>query len=356
MGSLILAQPMLRSIRKKYPEASLYWLVFKQNKEVLDVVGTVPQEHILTVRNISFTTFAKDSVRVWRTMRRLRIDTVVDCELFSRISSIYSFLSGATVRVGFHPYNQEGLYRGHFINRPVLYNPYQHMAHQFITLVEAIGHTEHPNVKRPIERDDLSLAPMAANDDEIKSMANRLQKDFPHITGKDLILLNPSGGLLPIRAWPLENFATVSRDLVRKGYAVGITGMARDKPLAQEIQSVCRSEDCIDLTGYTTTVRELMLLFHLASLMITNDGGTGHFAPMTPVPSIIFFGPETPALYGPLDDKSFTFFTNLACSPCLTAYNHRNSPCDGDNRCLKSIDPETVLKKTYDLLSKRSHE
>lgn len=39
-----------------------------------------------------------------------------------------------------------------------------------------------------------------------------------------------------------------------------------------------------------------MVLFHLAALLITNDGGPGQFAALTPVPVIIFFGPETPAL------------------------------------------------------------
>jgi ADP-heptose:LPS heptosyltransferase len=356
MGSLVLAQPMFRRIRQTYPDASLYILVFKQNKEVLDVLGTVPDENILTVRNTSLSHLAADSLHVLRKMRRLRIDTVIDCELFSRISSVYSMLSGATLRVGFHPYNQEGLFRGSFINRPVLYNPYQHMAHQFITLVEAIGHKGSPNVKRQIKRDDVGLAPMAASDNEITAMENRLQKDFPQVAGKKLVLINPSGGLLPIRAWPLPNFCALARDLVANGYGVGITGMARDKALAQEILSICRSNNCIDLTGYTATVRELMVLFHLATLLITNDGGPGHFASMTPVPSIILFGPETPTLYGPLDLKSVTFFTDLTCSPCLTAYNHRNSPCDGDNQCLKSIDTEAVLKKAYEILSPQDHE
>ena len=40
----------------------------------------------------------------------------------------------------------------------------------------------------------------------------------------------------------------------------------------------------------------------------------------------------------------------LSCSPCLTAYNHRRSPCDGNNVCLKSISPEEVLAAANELL------
>ncbi len=93
-----------------------------------------------------------------------------------------------------------------------------------------------------------------------------------------------------------------------------------------------------------------MKIFHFASILITNDGGPGHFAAMTPMPAITLYGPETPLLYGPLSKNTVNLYANVSCSPCLTAYNHRNSPCDGDNVCLKLIKPEQVLAKAYKML------
>jgi hypothetical protein len=55
-------------------------------------------------------------------------------------------------------------------------------------------------------------------------------------------------------------------------------------------------------------------------------------------------------LYGPLGGDAHVFYRSVSCSPCLTAYNHRNSPCDGDNLCLKSILPEEVLEKALEIL------
>ena len=92
------------------------------------------------------------------------------------------------------------------------------------------------------------------------------------------------------------------------------------------------------------------MLLHLGVLLITNDGGTGHFASLTPIASIVLFGPETPALYGSLSARAVNLHKPLSCSPCLTAYNHRRSPCDGDNVCLKSISPEEVLAAADELL------
>ena len=355
MGSIVLARPMFDHIKAKYPGASVYVLLFEQNREIMEAIDVAPSESILTIRNSSLTEMLLDSLSALRKLRRIEIDTVIDCELFSRVSSIYSFLSGAKIRVGFHPHTQEGLFRGDFINRPVLYNPYHHISRQFITLVEAIESEDVPKVKRNITSDRLELAPMKVEQEEVKDLLERFRRDFPNIAEKKLVLVYAGGGLLPIRAWPLEYFCQICEDLCRRGYAVGITGLEDDRKTADVIVSHCQDDNCVDLTGYTRTVRELMIMFHFASLLITNDGGPGHFAAMTPIPTIILYGPETPVLYGPLGKNSFNFYVQLSCSPCLTAYNHRNSPCDGNNVCLRGISPQQVLEKAYEILKKEEN-
>ncbi len=354
MGSLVLAQPMFRSVRARYPEASIYALVFQQNKEVLEVLDEVPEGNILTIRNSSLKTFVQDGLSALKTLRFIGVDTVIDCELFARAGAILSFLSGAEVRVGFERHTQEGLYRGSFINRPVPYNPYQHIAQQFLTLAEAIDGKGSPTVKRRTIDRELTLSMVSVRDGELGATRAHLEMSFPSTKGKCLVLVHPGGGLLPIRAWPLASFKTLTSRLIGEGFVVGIIGLAQDRPLARAIQEDIpedERENCIDLTGFTKTVRELMLVFHLAELLVTNDGGPGHFASMTPMPSIILFGPETPALYGSLDPKAVHFFQGLSCSPCLTAYNHRLSPCDGDNQCLKTIEPAEVWAAAQRILS-----
>jgi ADP-heptose:LPS heptosyltransferase len=354
MGSLVLAQPMLSRLRATYPEASLHALVFQKNREVLELLEALPDDNILTLRDASLGALAADAVAALRTLRRLRIDAVVDCELFARLSALLSFLSGARIRVGFERHTQEGLYRGSFINRPVLYNPYQHIAHQFVTLAEAIDGHGAPTVKRSVPREAPALPRMVLREGEVETMKARLEANFPEVRGKRLVLVYGGGGLLPIRAWPQASFEELVAGLVAEDYAVGIIGLDGDRAKAQAIQAHIESERCLDMTGYTATVRELMLIFHIADLLVTNDGGPGHFAAMTPISSIILFGPETPVLYGSLGRRTFHFYQGLSCSPCLTAYNHRNSPCDGDNQCLKTIPARDVLAKAREFLAQRA--
>ena len=350
MGSLILAYPMYQALKKKYPDATLHFLLFKKNREVLDLLDVAAPENILTIGNDSMTTFARDSLAALRRMRQLKIDIVIDCELFSRISSIFSFLSGAPIRAGFHPHTQEGLYRGNFVNRPVLYNPYFHISQQFLTLVEALDSSTRPKGKRPVVDEQAAAPAVAIDPNEIELSKQKLYAFAPRIEGKRMVLIYPGGGLLPIRAWPLDNYCRITKELIRKGFTVAVIGLAEDKELARTILSQCPDDDCIDLTGYTKTIRELMAIFHYAALLITNDGGPGQFAALTPIPTIVFFGPETPRLYGTMDTNAVNFYLSLSCSPCLTAYNHRNSPCDGDNQCLKRIHPDQVLAKAMEIL------
>jgi len=343
LGSLILSYPMLKRLKSKYPNATIHYLVFAQNAEALKLLETVPDENIFSIRSQSFFSLLKDSFSAIIGIRKRRMDVVIDCELFSRISSIFAFLSGASIMVGFHPHTQEGLYRGNFINRPVLYNPYIHISRQFFNMVEAIESDSFPLVKNELPDEQLAL-PHVRMEKRVKdAFQKRLAADFPKILAKKLVLIYPGGGQLSIRAWPFGYYIILIRKLLEAGFNIGIIGLPADSHLAQGVIRALKSTNAFDLTGYTCSLKDLMALFHIASLLITNDGGPVHIAALSPIPTIALFGPETPILYGSLSSNAENLFAGLSCSPCLSAYNHRNSPCDGDNVCLKSITPEKIF-------------
>ncbi len=351
MGTMVLATSMFDRLRQKYPGASLHLLLFARNREAADLLRVVPAENVLTLDDRSLFDLAKGAVTLLRRLWALQPDVVIDCELFARVSSILSYLSGAPIRIGFDRYNQEGLYRGSFLNRPVLYNPYRHISLQLLTLAEAIESTTVPTAKMLPPPAVTKPACMVLPDREVQDRIARLHADFPALHDKELVLIYASGGVLPIRAWPLDYFKQLCTELLRDGYAIGIIGLKQDIPLGDSIVAHCRDQHCINLSGYTESMRHLLALFCRASLLVANDGAPGQFAAATAMPAIVLFGPETPALYGPLTPNVHSMHVPLPCSPCLTAYNHRNSPCDGDNQCLKQIPPDQVLQKARKLLS-----
>jgi ADP-heptose:LPS heptosyltransferase len=359
MGSLVLAHDMFARLKTRYPDAELHALLFGKNREILDLMRVIRPEHVHTVDDKSLSSLLSS---LWRSvigLRRAGVNVAIDCELFSRISSLLSYASGASVRVGFHRHTQEGLYRGSHINRPVPYNPYQHIGAQFLTLARAIDSDTVPKSKLPSNVSVMlpTRAPpqVQLQPELLASVKQRLAHDFPAIAGKPLVLVYPGGGILPIRAWPLESYTAMCNGLVKDGCAVAVIGLKDDQALAQQlvanVKKAYPESPAIDLTGYTRSIAELLGLFHVAKLLVTNDGGPGQFAALTPINTVMLFGPETPALYAPLTPKCYSFYSQWPCSPCLTAYNHRNSFCDGDNKCLKVIAPEAVLEKSREFLA-----
>ncbi|MFN0305392.1 MAG: glycosyltransferase family 9 protein [Burkholderiales bacterium] len=359
MGSLVLAQPMFAALRARYPGASLHVMLFGKNREVLDLLGVVPPENVIAIDDRSLGPFIRSMLGAMRAARALAADVVIDCELFARVSSLLAYLSGATLRVGFHRHTQEGLYRGSFINRPVPYNPYLHLSRQFLALAGAIDSQASPLSKAIDTSGRIEVPPLQFAPGEVRRVWENLERDYPTIAGRRLALLYPSGGFLPIRAWPLDSYRTLAANLLDEGYAVGIIGLASDQELAAGLVAQLNRPHGVNLAGYTRTVRHLLAVFADAALLVTNDGGPGQFAALTSIPTIVMFGPETPLLYGSNSRDAFFFHEALPCSPCLTAYNHRTSPCDGDNQCLKRISPQAVLAKSREFLALgrgRGHE
>ena len=352
MGSLVLAEPMFRRIRERWPGAEVHVMLFARNRQMLDLLGVADPSRVIAIRDRSIGTLVPDLLRAILRIRRDGIDTVIDCELFARVSAVISGLSSASRRAGFHRATQEGLYRGSFMSAPVPYNPYRHLSHQLVALVDSIDSEDGPVSKGSAAPGSFDPPEFVAEPGEIEREVSALETDHPSVSDRRLVLVYPSGGLLPIRAWPEEHYAALVRGLLGDGIAVGIIGMPEDRDLAERLRSACGNDArCINLAGYTRSVRHLLCLFHRASLLVTNDGGPGQFAAMTPVPTIVFFGPETPTLYRSWSPHAYAYFTGLACAPCLTAYNHRTSPCNGDNQCLKRILPAEVLARARSMMS-----
>ncbi len=353
MGSIVLAGPMFAALRQRYPGATLHILQLKKNQEVSVMLGLAQREHLHALDDSSGFKLLRDILQVsWR-LRRLPLDAVIDCELFSRISSLMSYFVGAPVKVGFTPHTQEGLYRGSYINHAIPYNPYQHISKQFLSLVDALHGDSQPRNKaapiRALPVDTQLRVDFTAG--ELAQYQAKLLADHPQAAGRQLVLMYAGGGILPERAWPADHYARVARGLTAAGHAVGLIGLRDDAALAQELKAKTSTALCLDLTGYTKSIRELLMLFHAADLLITNDGGPGHFASLTPVRTMVFFGPETGKLYGPLGPRARIYESGIACSPCLSAYNHRNTFCDGDNQCLKRIAPDPVLQDALEALT-----
>jgi ADP-heptose:LPS heptosyltransferase len=357
MGSTILASASIRQLQARYHEADHCFVIFKRNVPSLRLLGIFREENIFTIRDHSVGALAIDVLRFLRFCRQQRIDTVIDLELFSRVSSLLSLLSGATNRVGFHNYRGEGLYRGEHLTHRVHYNPYLHMSQNFTALVESLESdpAEIPQPKReiPVQPPPVRIA---IEPEAYAYVRRELEACYPLGPEHRLVVINHhAGNLLPLRMWPFDRFAELARRLVEwdERVVVVLMGIAEGAESAQAITRHVGDARCVDFVGRTRTLTDVIQLFNQSELLITNDSGPAHFATLTPIKSITLFGPETPVLYGTLGEDAVHMYANLACSPCLTALNHRNSPCT-ENVCLQVITVEQVFAQAVRLLGTAS--
>jgi ADP-heptose:LPS heptosyltransferase len=248
------------------------------------------------------------------------------------------------VAVGFHAFFGGGPYRGDHMTHRLLYNPHLHTSQILLTLVEAVlcDPAKLPALRTPLARDlppPPEFVPCAEEAAGVWGILGRKAKEHSR-----LILLNPnSSDLLPLRRWPAPRYAELAQRLLARypRTLVVFRGASEEAEAALGLAHAAGSERCISIAG-KTTLRQLLVLYTLAEVLVTNDSGPAHFATLTPIRVVTRFGPETPELFAADTPRNTVLWAKLPCSPCVNAYNNRQSPCR-DNLCMQAILADEVF-------------
>jgi ADP-heptose:LPS heptosyltransferase len=351
MGSAILVDPAMRNAQAR--GAEIFFLIFKSNRASLTLLNTVKPENIFTIDSSSLGGLIKDTLRFLIIAHRHRIDTVIDLELFSRFTALLTGLCGARRRVGYHIFHGEGLWRGFMLTRKVHYNPHIHITKNFLSLIHAAfaKQIEVPFSKIQIPDSEVRLEQAVINPIALEKVRERIERlateaGVEYTQGKNrLILINPNASdLLPQRRWAQQRFSELIQS-VHQQYPndlILITGSPAEFDYVEKVRIVANIKNALNFAGQVSFA-ELPPLYTLSDVMVTNDSGPGHFSAVTPLRTVVLFGPETPALYGSIGN-SIAITANLACSPCVSAANHRKTPCQ-DNVCMQAITVSQVLDK-----------
>jgi ADP-heptose:LPS heptosyltransferase len=154
------------------------------------------------------------------------------------------------------------------------------------------------NTRKAILREDLSLPPYQPAPAERENVRRKLAEAGIDQESTRIVLINPnSSELFALRRWSLGRFIELAGQLLREreDVSIVITGTAAERPDAEAILNQCRHPRCVSFAG-RTTFPELPALYAEAHAMVTNDSGLAHFAALLELPTVVLFGPETPAL------------------------------------------------------------
>jgi len=356
-GAIILALPALKRAVDAVGRENVYFFCLRKNRVILDILDVLPRENVFTVDDRSLFSFAAGLIHAVFQLRRLKIDTAIDLEIFARISIIIAWFSGARRRVGLHRFNSEGPYRGNLVTHKVQYNPYIHTSQTFEVLVCAAfaDPADTPLLKEPIPElwEALPQFQPAPEDREeaFRLLKTRLPGWTEETAAKDtLILFNPKClDELPVRKWPDSSFVALGRKILQSypEATILITGLENEKAaceaMAREI-----GDGAISLAG-VLSLRGLLALMTVCRVLVSTDSGPAHFAALTDLAGVILFGPETPDLYSPLSSRMKLIYRHLTCSPCFSPMNYRLSPCR-NNQCVLQITPDQVFDAVSEIL------
>jgi len=243
----------------------------------------------------------------------------------------------------------------------LFYNSHLHTSEMFEAMVEALTRDPAvlptfdftPSASQPFPKFRPSLSEVA----EIDAL---LQRENPRIGSAPLILLNPNASdLLPLRRWPAMRYVELARRLLERypDLFIGFTGSPAEAVPNNRLADQVGSSRVIPLAG-KTTLRQVLVLYTRSEILVTNDSGPAHFASMTPIHVVTLFGPETPALFAARSPNATALWAGIVCSPCVNAYNNRQSVCR-NNLCMQAITVDEVFERVtriFDSLKRTTPE
>ena len=349
-GASVLAYSALKEAVDKVGKKNVYFLVFEENKPILDFLNVLEPSNIIVIRNNGYHSFILDLLKALQFIRKHKIDSCIDMEFFSRASAIIAYLSGAKKRVGLYSFTSEHPYRGKLITHKIHYNPYVHVSNYYLMLVRALKEEEanEPLLKTPVDQFKVENPSASMPEKHLNAVKDKLGESA---VGKKLIVLNPNASdMLPLRKWETANFEALAKKIqeLEQNYYIVFTGVEKERKQIEALTANLNKENCCNLAG-KTSLEELMALYQLSAAVVTNDSGPAHFASLFKTQVIVLFGPETPDLFAPIGDTIHVIYKQLACSPCVNVFNHRFSPCT-NNVCMQNISVNEVFEKLKTVL------
>src|SRR5206468_9935313 len=254
-GSTVLAYPAIRRAIEMVGRENVYFVVFEDNRFILDAMEIIPDGNVITIATKSLFGLATGALRAVLQARKIGVDAVVDMEFLTRFSAILTFTTGAKSRVGFHTFFGDGPYRGDLMTHRLLYNRHLPTSQMFEAMVEALTRDPAvlptfdftPSANQPLARFRPALSEVA----EINAL---LQRENPHIGSAPLILLNPNASdLLPLRRWPPLRYVQLAQRLLERypDLFIGFTGAPAEAPANNRFQAEAGSPRAAHLRGKT---------------------------------------------------------------------------------------------------------
>lgn len=306
IGDVILATALIESIRSKFPQAKIDFVVRKGNEGLVNGNPGLQRVFILD-KTKKYTSLLK----LIAEFRRSRYDYLINVQRFAT-TGLMTILSGASTTIGFDK------------------NPFSWLFSRRIR--HAIGQTHE------VDRNHRLLEPLGVTD-------CCRPKVYPTQQQWDKVMTYKSGPYVTIspasvwftKQWPADQWIAFLTQVSK--YKIYLLGGPDDRSLCEEICARLQGRDVANLAGKLSLVESAALMKD-AQMNFVNDSAPLHLASAMNAPVTAVFCSTVPSFgFGPLSDRSIIIETKeaLDCRPC-GLHGYRQCP-KGHFRCASSIDP-----------------
>jgi len=329
IGDIILTTPLLRSIRKAYPNAFITYITKKQYASLLaespyidELIAFDTSEGFRGLRKIK------------RRLREQHFDIYLDIHKNWRSRFLRLGLGAKYITT----------YPKYIVRRTLLVrfkiNFYKHIKPVYLRYFEAARKL---GVQYDGEGSEIHI-PVAVTK-KVTGILSSLGYQF----NKPLAVICP-GATYFNKRWIPEGFAQTASYLIKERSAfIILHGGKEDKDLCDRIAAMIGT-GAFSLAG-SLSLPESAALLKLSTLVIANDSGLLHLAQSQKRPVVGIYGPTTRELgFFPIGNNSTVVETSLPCRPCTP--KGLNYCPKVHFRCMNDITPEMVIEASLKYLVK----
>lgn len=330
IGDVLMTTPLLRSVRRHFPDAEITYFVGEWSKDALknnknvDRVISFPDDVI----------FKKKLLKLKKLAKRLSKEKFDLCFVldWSYLAGLFGYMCAPNaVRIGFAR-GEEGF--AHSIGIP--YGDRKHDSEYYLDMARAIG-------AAVTNKSGNSMELFLSESD--KEFADRFAKKKK--IGRKIIGIAPAGASNPgqtvlLKRWPCERYIELSNMVLEKTDAkIIFFGGKQDTEVIKKIESRIENGNgrIFDASG-KCSIQESAALMKKCKVIVTNDSGAMHIAAAAGVPTISIFGPTNPVKLAPLGKKHKYIWSKIGCAPCYK--NGSYAKCR-HKKCMYSIKAKDVF-------------
>ena len=343
IGDVLFTTPLIRTLKKAYPQAEISALLGSRTKEVLAWNPDIKKIYVFNKGCFDSGSKLREIPRLIKliiTLKKIKFDLVLDLSNAPEYGFICKFVFKIPHRIGFNYKN-----RGRFLTQGINLEGFndKHIIEYYLDLARIIGlEPQKGKTKFYIDADDQDWAKDFLSSHKIK---NRFEPVIAVIPGG-----GSSWGLdAGYKHWPAESYARLSDMLMDKFKAhVILCGDKTESSIGRMILTLMTKKPIV--ASGRTSLGQLAALLAECDLVICNDGGPLHVAVAVGAKTLSIFGPVDEKVYGPypLDEKHQVITSDVDCRPCYRNFKYQK--CD-HRKCLFNIHIDTILEKVSELLN-----